>query len=66
MGYMSAMAKAKNRMPKPNSKTQQKKKEEALKNPVEKIVCEKCQNGNTTLFNIKNHYYCKNCKEKGV
>lgn len=62
MGNMSAMAKARNKMPKPNSKTQQKKKEDAIKNPVKRIVCEKCKNGKTTLYNIKGHYYCKNCK----
>ncbi len=27
-----------------------------------KIVCEKCGSGNTTLYNKQGHYYCEKCK----
>lgn len=27
-----------------------------------RIVCEKCGKSNVTLYNIQNHYYCKDCK----
>ena len=30
-----------------------------------KIVCEKCGNGNLTLHNKQGHYYCEKCKQKG-
>lgn len=61
---MSARAKILNQMPKENSKTQQEKREMAKKNYRPRIVCEICKNGNVTLYNIKGHYICKNCREK--
>lgn len=61
---MSARAKILNQMPKENSKTQQEKREIAKKNYRARIVCEKCKNGNATLYNIEGHYICKNCREK--
>ena len=49
---------------KKNSKTQQEKREMAKKNYRPRIVCEKCKNGNVTLYNVEGHYICKNCKDK--
>lgn len=46
-----------NRMPKPNSKAQAAKAANAL--PVEHVVCEDCKRGDVTLYNFRNHYYCK-------
>ena len=61
--FCSAMSKAKNFIPKKNSKTQQLKKQEELNNPKTKIVCSKCGEGNTTLWKIENgKYLCSNCK----
>lgn len=61
---MSARAKILNQIPKENSKTQQEKRETAKKNYRSRITCEKCKNGNATLYNIEGHYICKNCREK--
>lgn len=61
---MSARAKILNQTPKKNSKTQQEKREMAKKNYRPRIVCEKCKNGNVTLYNVEGHYICKNCKDK--
>lgn len=61
---MSAIAKHRNFIPKENSKTQIKKQEEAKKNYRPKLCCEKCKSSNATLYNIKNKYYCVNCKNK--
>ena len=62
----SAMSKAKNFMPKENSKTQQLKKQQAILNPKIKIVCSKCGENNTTLYKKcvrgKTKYLCPNCK----
>jgi hypothetical protein len=49
-------------MPKENSKTQQKKKEDLLKNPINYVVCKKCGKKNTTLFKVDGDYYCKEHK----
>lgn len=52
-----------NIMPKKNSKSHLEKEakwEQMMKN---KIVCEKCGK-NETLFKVKGHYYCKECKNK--
>jgi len=59
----SALTKAQNFIAKKNSKTQQLKREKALENPAQKIVCEKCKKSNVTLYKNKNNkYLCKNCK----
>ena len=61
--FCSAISKAKNFMPKEKSKTQQIKRKEELKNPKQKIVCNKCERSNTTLWKIgKDKYLCTNCK----
>ena len=62
MGYMSEVAKVINRQPKENSKSYKDKEAKRIVMMSKKIVCEKCGNGNVTLYNIGNHYYCKNCK----
>ena len=31
-------------------------------NMSKRIGCEKCGKSNVTLYNIQNHYYCKDCK----
>lgn len=61
---ISALAKAKNKMPKENSKTQIEKKKKATENYRPRICCEKCKKSNTTLYKIQNQYYCKECKNK--
>ena len=61
---ISALAKAKNKMPKEKSKTQIEKKKKAMENYRPKIGCEKCKGTNTTLYKIQNKYYCINCKNK--
>ena len=64
--FCSAMSKAKNFMPKENSKTQQLKKQKEILNPRTKIVCSNCWNGNATLYKqikkSKVKYLCSNCK----
>lgn len=67
--FCSAMSKAKNFMPKENSKTQQLKKQKEILNPKTKIVCSSCGESNSTLWKIvkkgKIKYLCTNCKQKG-
>lgn len=62
MGYMSAAAKVLNKQPKTNSKSHKEKEAKRQAMMSKRIVCEKCGKGNVTLYNIKNHYYCQNCK----
>ena len=60
---LNITAKILNRMPKKESKSHKEKElkyENMMKN---KIVCEKCGK-NETLYNVKDHYYCKECKNK--
>ena len=60
----SALSKARNFIAKPNSKTQQLKKEKMLENPQTKIVCNKCEKSNVTLYKVsENKYLCKNCRQ---
>ena len=62
MGYMSAAAKVLNKQPKKNSKSHKEKEAKRQVLMSKRIVCEKCDKGNVTLYNIQNHYYCQNCK----
>lgn len=62
MSWCNSYTKALNFMPKENSKTQQKKKEGLLKNPINYVVCKKCGKRNTTLFKVDGNYYCKEHK----
>ncbi len=60
---ISLTAKILNKRPKEKSKSHKEKeakREEMMKN---KIVCEKCGKSET-LYNVQNHYYCKECKPK--
>lgn len=49
---------------KPNSKTQIKKREEALKNTTKYIACKNCHATNVTLVRGTDSYYCKFCYDK--
>ena len=62
MGNMSAVAKVLNKQPKENSKSHKEKEAKRQAMMSKRIVCEKCGKSNVTLYNIDNHYYCKNCK----
>ena len=62
MGHMSARAKIMNMQPKKNSKSHKEKEAKRLALMSNKIVCEKCGNGNLTLHNKQGHYYCEKCK----
>lgn len=67
MGYLSALAKVKNKEPKVNSKSYKKKEAERKKLLSKRLFCEKCKESKTTLYKIygkrgKAHYYCANCK----
>lgn len=62
MSWCNPRTKALNFLPKENSKTQQKKRDYFLNNPIRYICCEKCKKTNTTLYNIDGKYYCQNCK----
>lgn len=62
MGHMSAVAKVLNKQPKSNSKSHKEKEAKRQVMMSKKIVCEKCGRSNVTLYNIENHYYCKECK----
>lgn len=59
MGYMSAVAKVLNMQPKENSKSHKEKEAKIQAMMSKRIVCGK---SNVTLYNIQNHYYCKDCK----
>jgi predicted SprT family Zn-dependent metalloprotease len=63
---ISAYAKIMNKIAKPNSKTQQLKREKLEKRPIQKVVCKNCGNGKTTLYKVGQDYYCKECKVKIV
>ncbi len=62
MGYMSALAKVKNTQPKENSKSHQIKKQKRIEMMSKRLFCEKCKSSKVTLYNIKGHYFCRNCK----
>ena len=62
MGYMSALAKVKNKQPKENSKSHKVKTEKRIEMMSKRILCEKCKRANVTLYNLKGHYFCGNCK----
>ena len=62
MGYMSALAKVKNKQPKDNSKSHKAKDEKRIEMMSKRIHCEKCKRANVTLYNKQGHYYCTNCK----
>lgn len=66
MGYMSSYAKAINKQPKPNSKTQQEKKKKLLENPIIKIGCKDCGITDTTLRKYDGYYYCPVCYPKTI
>ena len=56
MGYMSAAAKVLNKQSKTNSKSHKEKEAKRQAMMSKRIVCEKCGQGNVTLYNIQNHY----------
>ena len=60
----SGIARHYNLIPKENSKTQIKKREEAKKNYRHFICCKKCNERKTTLYKINEEYYCTNCRDK--
>lgn len=62
MGHMSGVAKILNKQPKLNSKSHKEKEAKRLALMSRKIVCEKCGNGKSTLYNRQGHYYCEKCK----
>lgn len=62
MGNMSAVAKVLNKQPKENSKSHKEKEAKRQAMMSKRIVCEKCGKSNVTLYNIKEHYFCKDCK----
>lgn len=66
MGIASAMTKVTMSQSNSNSKTQIKKKEQALKNPTKYIACKICHATNITLIKGPDSYYCKFCYEKVV
>lgn len=52
--------------PNPNSKTQQRKKEEMSKRAIQIVSCYKCKNHQTTLYKHEKGYICGECKRKEV
>lgn len=56
---LNAPAKAYNQMPKPNSKTQQAKREYEKNHPLNFVTCDKCGQHNVTLYKFEDKYYCK-------
>lgn len=67
MGNMSAIAKANNKMPKPNSKSHKEKETRRIEFMSKRLLCEKCGNSKSTLYktqdeNGNEHYYCSNCR----
>ena len=61
MSNLKGYIKAYNQMPKPNSKSHQKKEEYLKNHPVKYVGCSKCGKTDTTLYNIMDKYYCKDC-----
>lgn len=62
MGNMCTRARILNQRPKKNSKSHKEKEAKRMEMMSNKIICEKCGNGNTTLYNKQGHYYCQKCK----
>ena len=62
MGYMSAVAKILNKEPKKNSKSHKEKEAKRMAMMSRRVTCEKCGRSDLALYNIKGHYYCKECK----
>lgn len=61
---MSAVARHRNFMPKEKSKSQIEKRKKAEEIYRHRICCKKCKESKTTLYKVKDNYYCKDCKEK--
>lgn len=57
MSGRKGFMKAYNQMPKPNSKHQKAKAENARK--FTRVVCESCGIGDKPLYNVGGKYYCK-------
>lgn len=55
---LNAIAKAYNRRPKPDSKTQQAKSKQPKPHA---LVCSMCGKGDGTLYKVDGKRYCKNC-----
>lgn len=59
MKVLNGYAKVYNQTPKPNSKTQEAKKEYVKNYPPRFFECEECHRHDVTLYKFNNKYYCK-------